>query len=150
MSPTLGQRVEAAGDGGQVTFVTGGAAETVPWPRLHEEARASAAGLQARGVEPGDHVAILGSSSRAVVTAVEATWLAGAAAVMLPLPLRLGSLDEFVGETRARLGHADARLCLVDPLLAGVVGARVGQGPGDPALVCLDDVVPGAGEGAGD
>ena len=45
-----------------------------------------AAGLQARGVRPGDHVAILGPTTRPLVTAIQATWLTGATVVMLPAP----------------------------------------------------------------
>ena len=38
------------------------------------------------------------------MTAIQATWLAGAAAVVLPLPMRLGSIEEFVLQTRG-LAH---------------------------------------------
>ena len=37
----------------------------MPWAQLHEDARGIAAALQARGVEPGDHVAILGPTTPA-------------------------------------------------------------------------------------
>ena len=43
-----------------------------------------AAALQARGVGPGSHVALLGPTSRRLVTAIEATWLAGATLVVPP------------------------------------------------------------------
>ena len=43
----------------------------VPWAQLHDEARVVGAGLQARGIAPGDHVAILGPTSRALVTAIQ-------------------------------------------------------------------------------
>ena len=36
-----------------------------------------------------DRVAILGPTSRELVTAIEATWLCGACIVMLPLPMRM-------------------------------------------------------------
>ena len=39
--------------------------EPVEWARLHDDARAMAAALQARGVGPGDHVAVLGPTTRA-------------------------------------------------------------------------------------
>src|SRR5687767_14023432 len=86
--------------GGTITFVSSG--EQVEWARLHQEARAIAAALQARGVAPGDHVAILGPTSRHLVIAIEATWLAGATVVVLPLPMRMGGLDDFIAQTRAR------------------------------------------------
>src|SRR5690349_17642790 len=77
-----------------------GDAECVSWAELHDDARAYAAVLQSRGIGPRSHVAILGPTSRALVTAVQATWLCGAATVMLPLPMRLASIDEFVQQTR--------------------------------------------------
>ena len=64
-------------------------------------ARSSGATLQARGVVPGDHVALLGPTSRALVTAIQGCWLAGAASMVLPLPMRMGSLEEFVQLHRA-------------------------------------------------
>src|SRR3546814_5335709 len=79
---------------------------------------------------PGDHVAILGPTSRQLVTAIEAVWLAGATIVVLPLPMRLSSIEEFVAQTRARILHADARLVLIDPDLAPFVVPE----PGDPPM----------------
>ena len=43
---------------------------TVSWRQIHDEARAVAAALQAQGLIPGDHVAVLGPTSRALITAV--------------------------------------------------------------------------------
>ena len=138
---TLATRVEAATAGGRaITFVGSGAGtadgERVEWARLHEDARAMAAGLQARGVLPGSHVAILGPTTRPLVTAIQAVWLCGAAAVVLPLPLRLGSVEEFVAQTRVRVRNADAALLLVDPDFAPFVEVA----PGDPPMVLLSDV----------
>ena len=127
----------AAARTGAVTFLgTAGAdgRERVEWGRLHEDAQAMAAALQARGVGPGDHVALLGPTSRAFVTAIQATWLAGAAVVCLPLPMRLGSIEEFVAQTRARIQIADAQIVLVDPQLAPFVTEE----PGDPPIFGLD------------
>ncbi|SRR5579875_75436 len=139
MSLTLPQRIEAASGTGGVTFIAGDRSESLSWAQLHEEARAMAAGLQARGVGPGERVALLGPTSRLLVTAIQAVWLSGAATVMLPLPMRLGSVEEFVAQTRGRLRASDASLCLVDPALAGVVEPA----PGDPPLVPFEDVAGG-------
>ncbi len=125
---TLAPRLEAAADrGGTITFVTGAAdssaytTEPVEWARLHEDARGLAAALHLRDVGPGATVAILGPTSRALVTAIQATWLAGATLAMLPLPMRLGSMDEFVESTRRRIANADASIVLIDPALADFV-----------------------------
>jgi fatty-acyl-CoA synthase len=135
---TLLPRIERATTrGGAITFVGTEAPERVGWDELHEDARATAAALQARGIGSGSHVALLGPTTRDLVTAVEATWLTGATVVVLPLPMRLGSLDEFVLQTRLRIHGADADMVLVDPDLT----AFVEQLPGDPPLVPLPEVV---------
>jgi fatty-acyl-CoA synthase len=107
-----------AGPGGWITFVDGDDHTEVPFAELHRDAQAVAAALQARGIAPGAHVAILGPTTRQLVTAIEATWLCGACVVMLPLPMRMGSLDAFVDQTRVRIHAADCEVVLVDPQLA--------------------------------
>ncbi len=123
-----------------ITFVTApGGPQRVSWAEIHEDAKAMAAAFQARGVGPGQQVAILGPTSRPLVTAIQATWLAGAAVVVLPLPMRLGSLDQFVEATRQRIKNARTSLLVVDPDLAAFIDAQ----PGDPLMVSLADLVPG-------
>ena len=139
---SLSSRVErAAGRSGAITFVGSGEPDRVPWALLHDDARAMAAALQARGVVPGDRVALLGPTSRPLVTAIQAVWLAGATLVVLPLPMRMASIEEFVDATRRRIHRAHVRILLVDGELAPFVEPR----PGDPPLVRLDEVVPGPG-----
>ncbi len=134
---TIPARIEqAAARRGTVTFMTGDEAEPVPWAQLHEEARAMAAALQARGVEPGDHIAILGPTSRWLVTAIQATWLAGATVMVLPLPMRMGSIEEFVRQTRVRIARGDTALVLIDPQLAEFLEPAAG----DPPTVGLDEL----------
>ena len=138
---TLCSRIERAIErGGSITFVGSDPVQRVSWAQLHEEARGAAAALQARGISNGSHVALLGPTTRNLVTAIQATWLAGATVVVLPLPMRLGSLDEFVLQTRLRIHGADSDLVLVD----GDLAAFIEPLPGDPPLVLLNDVV-GAG-----
>jgi fatty-acyl-CoA synthase len=139
---TLPQRIEQGADRGHaLTFVVGGEPVEVPYRQLLEEATQFAAALQARGVAPGDHVALLGPTSRELVTAIEAIWLAGATVVVLPLPMRMGSIDEFIDQTRARLHHADVRLVLVDRELAPFIQPA----PGDPPMVGWDALRGGPG-----
>jgi fatty-acyl-CoA synthase len=134
---TLASRIERSVDrGGHITFVGAREPERATWAEIHADARAMAAGMQARGATPGSHIAILGPTSRLLVTAIQATWLCGAAAVVLPLPMRLGSIESFVAQTRARILGADATLVLVDPDLAPFVEPM----PGDPPMVLLPEV----------
>jgi fatty-acyl-CoA synthase len=134
---TLPSRISAAAElGGTVTFLQGDTATAVLWAQIHQDARRMAAGLQANGIRPGDHVAILGPTSRDLVTAIQATWLAGATVVVLPLPMRMSSIDEFVTQTRDRVLQADTTLLLVDPDLAPYIERR----EGDPPSLCFGDV----------
>jgi fatty-acyl-CoA synthase len=135
---TLPHRIEAAAGRGRgaITFLHGDDAERVPWSELHQDARGMAAALQARGIGPGDHVALLGPTSRRLVTAIQATWLAGATVMVMPLPMRMGSIEEFVDQTRARLRQADGAMVLIDEQLAPFVEVR----DDDPPFVPLQEL----------
>ncbi|MEY4174771.1 MAG: hypothetical protein RI900_1936 [Actinomycetota bacterium] len=112
----------------------------VPWSEIHRDARVVAASLQARGLVPGDHVAILGPTSRPLITIIQGCWLAGIASMVLPLPMRMGSLDAFVDSTRARIRHGDAKLILIDDLFADFYSSI----PGDPPIERMTAVLPGS------
>src|SRR5438874_12461394 len=137
--------IRAAERGGTITFLSAegpGAGEQVEWAVLHEEAKAMAVALARRGVGPGAHVALLGPTSRPFVTAVQAVWLAGATVVVLPLPMRMNSLDDFVTQTRIRVRAADTTLVVADPMLAGFIQPE----PGDPPVVLLPDLTSDASD----
>lgn len=150
MSPTASsmstiERLERAADlGTGVRFVGHSVAPDgpvhVPWRQIHDEALSVAAALQAKGLLPGDHVAVLGPTSRELMTIVRGCWLAGIASMVLPLPMRMGSLDEFVNSTRARIRHGDAKLVLIDDQLAAFYEAAAG----DPPIEPMGSVLPGA------
>ncbi len=70
--------------------------------------------------------------------------MAGIASMVLPLPMRMGSLDEFVNSTRARIRHGDAKLVLIDDQLAPFYEAVAG----DPPIESMGAVLPGAPERA--
>jgi fatty-acyl-CoA synthase len=137
----LVSRLELAADNpSAITFLGSAAAdgqsERVPWSELHDDARGIAGALQSLGVAPGDHVAIVGPTSRLLVTAIQATWLAGATVVCLPLPMRLGSIEQFATQTRRRIANAHASLVLVDPELQPFLALQ----PGDPPVARLPDL----------
>jgi len=139
-------RLEAAAEGpGTITFLgsarpstdpDGAGGETIAWGRLFEDAQGVAAALQARGIGPGSHVALLGPTTRPLVTTIQATWLAGATLVCLPLPMRLGSIEEFARQTRRRIENADADAIVVDPELEPFLALEAG----DPPVVRLDEL----------
>ena len=115
---------------------------TISWVQMHQEALAVAASLQARGVVPGDHVALLGPTTRALVTAIQGIWLAGGCVIVLPIPLRFTSLEDFMKQTRLQLQHGEARMLLLDPSLAAYCRPE----PGDPPVVMLNEIQPGPGK----
>ena len=115
------------------------AATSCPWAQIHDEARVVGAALQARGLVPGDHVAILGPTSRSLITIIQGCWLAGCASMVLPLPMRMGSLDVFIDSTRSRIRHGEAKLVLIDDLLADFYAPA----PGDPPIEPMRAVLPG-------
>ncbi|HKH25867.1 MAG TPA: AMP-binding protein [Acidimicrobiia bacterium] len=139
-SASLLPRLEVTADTDHaITFVASAGAEgceRVEWSRLHDDARAMAAALQARDVGPGSHVALLGPTTRPFVTAVQATWLAGATVVVLPLPMRLASIEDFVAQTRRLIVHADAQIVVIDAQLSEFLDPQ----PGDPPIVPLDEL----------
>lgn len=133
---SLIDRIEAVAelDHGTVTFVSGDDHDTISWSRLHEDAIAVAARLQAEGIRPGDHVALLGPTTRDLITAIQGIWLAGGCLVTMPLPMRMGALDVFIDQTRQRIHNADSKLVLIDPELAAFVEPVAG----DPPFLSLD------------
>ena len=58
--------------------------------------------------------------------------MAGIASMVLPLPMRMGSLEAFIESTRARIRHGDAKLVLIDDQLAAFYAAAAGR-PADRA-----------------
>jgi fatty-acyl-CoA synthase len=136
-------RIIAAADGATgVRFVGPSVAPAsgdsfVSWEQIHDDARVVGASLQARGLVPGDHVAILGPTSRNLITIIQGCWLAGVASMVLPLPMRMGSLEAFIESTRARIRHGDAKLVLIDELLAAFYERTIGDPPLEPMATVL-------------
>ncbi len=126
-----------------VTFVCEDPTVRLSWAELHDDATRTAVALAAHGVGVGDHVALLGPTSRKLVTTIRAVWLAGATVVVLPLPMRMSSLEAFVAQTRKRVIDADVRLLVIDEQLAPFMDDQ----PGDPARVSFDALIAHAADG---
>ena len=134
---TLPERFVEGAPRGTLTVYHGDTGETVPWSQVHHDALTLAARLRDRGLGVGSHIAVLGPTSRHLVTALQAVWLMGACTVVLPLPMRLGSLEEFTVQTRARIGHADCSAVLVAADFAPFFVAEAG----DPLIIVLDEAM---------
>jgi fatty-acyl-CoA synthase len=128
--------IEAAERGGVVRFVSGDQIDEVPWSSLLDDAKRVASALTVAGIGPGAHVALLGTTSRSLTTTIQATWLAGATAMVLPLPMRLGSIEEFVTQTRTRIRAADTNLIVIDDDLAAFYEPVAG----DPPIVLMREL----------
>ena len=116
-----------------------------PWREIHDDARAVGAALQAKGLVPGDHVAILGPTSRELMTVIRGCWMAGH---RLDGPAAADA-DGFARRvhrehTRPRIRHGDAKLVLIDDLLADFYIAAAG----DPPIAPMRSVMPGRAERA--
>jgi fatty-acyl-CoA synthase len=106
--------------------------EALTWPVFFAAAERAAAWLRdAHGVGPGSRVVILALPSRAMVTAVVATWLSGAGLCCAPTPARTTDLPAYVAQTRARIAALGDPLVLLGPPYDGIAaelaagGARV-------------------------
>ena len=123
-------RIEHAAKGEHtITFVGGDEPVTKSWGQLHEQAKAMAARLQQHGIKPGDHVAVLGPTTMDLVTSFQAIWLSGATLVVLPLPMRLASLEDFTIATKTRVKAADCVAVLVDPDFAPFIEVEADDPP---------------------
>jgi len=146
--PLLTRIRQAAKGNNTVTFVGSAAGNNdhedvvLSWGELHQDAKAMAAIMQSKGLKAGEHVALLGPTTRNLVTAIQAVWLCGASVSMLPIPMRLSSIEEFANQTRALMRHGDINMLLLDPTLA-VYQERKEE---DPPIVLLSELEPGPGK----
>src|SRR5690606_16141384 len=83
-------------------------------------------------------------TTQRLITTIQATWLAGAALVTMPLPMRMGALEQFISQTRDRILRSDTRVVVIDPDLAAFIQPE----PGDPPFITLDELFAGDAPGA--
>ena len=139
--PLIARLERAADQDHGATFISKDARVHVPWSQLHDDARVVAAGLQAREINPGDHVAILGPTSRPLVT-VDPSVLVGRCVRRRASPADADGLHRGVRRADPRgIRNADAALLLIDPDLAPFYEPV----EGDPPAVLLGDLMPGKG-----
>ena len=69
--------------------------------------------LQDLDVKQGTNVALLGGTSQEFVTLIQAIWLCGATVVVLPLPFRLSSLEQFITGTVQRIVDSDSSMVFI-------------------------------------
>lgn len=119
LGEALGRVVDLPG--GVRCVGTAGDGTLRPWGEVIARAERCAVRLASRGAAPGGRVALLGPTSEGLLSALIGTWLAGAAVSVLPLPFRLGRIDDYVRETRERLSRLDPVATVLDEALAPFV-----------------------------
>lgn len=90
------------------------------WEQVEAEASAIAAGLQERGGEPGDRVAVVCQGLRPLVTGFFGAALAGLHPTILPTPISRRRVKDYARHTGTIVGTARPRFLLVDEPLEEV------------------------------
>jgi fatty-acyl-CoA synthase len=120
-----------ASSGRGVTFLQAGKdPQFWPWEKLYERAHRWARVLVSWGAGPGTRVAALSSTSPDLVTLIIASWLARTTIIVLPLPLRLGSLERFREATASRVRGGRVHMVFVSEEFSPFI-----QGDSLPAAV---------------
>ncbi|WP_242353393.1 MULTISPECIES: AMP-binding protein [unclassified Anaeromyxobacter] len=137
-SPTLAHALRAAvGHPSGVTFVDLHERErTLRWAEVADRAERVAAALAARGVAPGDRVAIVLRTEPAFLDAFFGAWLAGAVPVPLYPPVRLGRMEEYLAQTARMLEVSGARLVVSSGAVRRLLGGAIARAA--PPLGCAD------------
>ncbi|MBI2396149.1 MAG: fatty acyl-AMP ligase [Deltaproteobacteria bacterium] len=108
---------------------------------LHDRAAHVARALLARGVRPNDRVALIAPTSPAFVEAFFGALLAGAVAVPLYPPVRLGRLDEYHRSTARMLTSVGARIVLADSRVKRLLGRSIAAARPGLGCVVLEDLL---------
>jgi fatty-acyl-CoA synthase len=136
--PTLAHALlAAAGHSSGVSFVDLHERElALTWGEVVARAERTAAALAARGVAPGERVAIVLRTGPEFLDAFFGTWLAGAVPVPLYPPVRLGRMEEYLAQTARMLAVSGARLVVSSGAVRRLLGGAVARAA--PALGCVD------------
>ncbi|WP_372405516.1 AMP-binding protein [Streptomyces luteireticuli] len=125
----------AAGPSGITVIDRELAEQNLPYAQLASSARRAAALLAAHGVGRGDRVALVSSTSPAMLVSLFGIWHAGAVPTILPPPHRIDELPETMRELDRRLDFVGARCVVVADALHRFVTRRL-RDTGRPVLTC--------------
>ncbi|HEV2747711.1 MAG TPA: fatty acyl-AMP ligase [Allosphingosinicella sp.] len=98
-------------------------ARTYTFRELREDARAAAYRLIARGIEPGDRVALVAETGAEFAALFFGAIYAGAWPVPLPLPTSFGGRDSYIDQLGVQLNSSDPAFLFYPAELAGLAGA---------------------------
>jgi len=138
-------RSAAASDAGMVTGEPHEPIRTT-WAQVHAAAVTGARRLAARGLRPGDAVAVLAAEPAEVAPVAQAAWLAGGSVTMLHQPTARTNLATYAEETAGVLALIDAKaIVLGDPFTEF---AEMLEGSGIHAFTVADLLVAAPGAAA--
>ena len=98
-----------------------------PFAELREDALANARRLIARGVKPGDRVAVVAETAPEFVALFFGALYARAWPVPLPLPTSFGGRDSYIDQLGVQLSSSDPGLFLYPAELAEMAGAAAAR-----------------------
>jgi len=104
-----------------------------PFSRLRHDALACARRFVARGVKPGDRIALVAETVPEFTALFFGAVYAGAWPVPLPLPTSFGGRDSYIDQLHVQLHSSDPLMLLFPPSLASLAGAAA-QAAGVPGL----------------
>lgn len=119
--PTLPQALDYAATGAAgLNFYTGKGqlAEALTYRQLREQALELAAAMRARGLVPGERVALIAETDGDFARAFFACQYAGLVPTALPLPAAFGGRAAYVDHIRRMIEIADAAAAIAPPALA--------------------------------
>ena len=100
---------------------------SLTYAQLRDEAHAMAYRLIARGIKPGDRVALIAETGADFAALFCGTVYAGAWPVPLPLPTSFGGKDNYIDQLSVQLQSADPAMLLYPQELTGMAGAAAGR-----------------------
>ena len=99
-----------------------------PYAELREDAIRAAHRLKARGIQPGERVALIAETAAEFIALFFGAMYAGVWPVPLPLPTSFGGKDAYIDQLAVQLKSADPALLLYPPELAMAADAAEATG----------------------
>ena len=98
-----------------------------PYSELRDDARAMAQRLIARGIKPGDRIALIAETGVDFAALFCGTVYAGAWPVPLPLPTSFGGKDNYIDQLAVQLDSSDPVMLLFPAEIADMAGAAAAR-----------------------
>ena len=127
---TFGEALDYAAQGSRgLNFhdPRGNLARVYPFAELREDALGMARRLIARGIKPGDRIALIAETGVDFAALFCGTVYAGAWPVPLPLPTSFGGKDNYIDQLAVQLASSDPAMLLFPAEIAEMAGAAAAR-----------------------